>query len=253
MFGEVYGWNFPSWHFNLQIFGFNLGSTCWISSCWAGKSFGLVGYTCNIPPIYTPFIAHIGCMGNHGNGMFFFRDLPSNSSIHVGKYTIYIHGMGLSPVFSLMWHWSHPQASHGSSRSHLAKTSHVPWGRGSEIWGLQSCCEFGWNCWFSDGWQVGKESVWSRIKADFFLGDLCRSFFFFSSIADAKHAGKKTRERCRPCSDLCGSTFMSLLSKWVFWVRLSFPLDHPLTIPHTIHVWHIDLDIPQKSSNINQM
>ena len=35
--------------------------------------------------------------------------------------------------------------------------------------------------------------------------------------------------------------------------EIVLPLDHPLTIPHTIHVWHIYLDIPQKSSNINQM
>ena len=80
--------NFPSWNFNLQIFGFNLGSTCWISSCWAGKNFGLVGYTPNIPPIYSPCRMHGTSWEWY---VFLFRDLPSNSSIHVGKYTI--HGL----------------------------------------------------------------------------------------------------------------------------------------------------------------
>ena len=54
----------------------------------AGKSFGLVGYTPNIPPIYSPCRMHGKSWEWY---VFLFRDLPSNSSIHVGKYTI--HGL----------------------------------------------------------------------------------------------------------------------------------------------------------------
>ena len=64
--------------------GFNLGSTWWISSCWAGKNFGLVGYS-SIPPNYSPYRMHG----------------KSCTSIHVGNYTIYMDcngSVGYNPL-----------------------------------------------------------------------------------------------------------------------------------------------------------